>query len=110
MSEEKTLLEQVREKEIALADEYARACTDADARKEAAVRDGEETIEQADAEWGAAIAALEQMMKPDIYRQARYIKITIEERKRENLFRLKKVKRLLERRKRQSRAGATAKC
>lgn len=57
MSEEKTLLEQVREKEIALADEYARACADADARKEAAVRDGQETIEQADAKGRAAAAA-----------------------------------------------------
>ena len=68
MSEEKTLLEQVREKEIALADEYARACDDADALKEAAVRDGLRTIEQADAEgraeaaarYEAAMAALEQ--------------------------------------------------
>jgi phytoene dehydrogenase-like protein len=68
MSEEKTLLEQVQEKEIALADEYACACADADARKEAAVRDGLRTIEQADAEeragasarYEAAMAALEQ--------------------------------------------------
>lgn len=57
MSEEKTLLEQVREKEIALADEYACACADADARKEAAVRDGLRTIEQAAAEGRAAAAA-----------------------------------------------------
>lgn len=68
MPEEKTLLEQVREKEVALADEYARACADADARKEAAVREGLRTIEQADAEgrtaaaarYDAAMAALEQ--------------------------------------------------
>ncbi len=68
MSEEKTLLEQVREKEVELADEYARACADADARKEAAVREGQRMIEQADEEgreaatarYDAAMAALEQ--------------------------------------------------
>lgn len=52
------------------------------------------------------VNALEQVMIPELYRQTKYIKITIEEREREDLFRLKKVKRLLERRKRQSRAGA----
>jgi V/A-type H+-transporting ATPase subunit D len=50
------------------------------------------------------VNALEQVMIPELYRQTKYIKITIEEREREDLFRLKKVKRLLERRKRQSRA------
>ena len=50
--------------------------------------------------------ALEQVMIPDLYRQTKYIKITIEEREREDLFRLKKVKRLLDQRKKQSRAVA----
>ena len=54
------------------------------------------------------VNALEQVMIPELYRQTRYIKVTIEEREREDLFRLKKVKRLLERRKRESRAAATA--
>ncbi len=56
------------------------------------------------------VNALEQVMIPELYRQTKYIKITIEEREREDLFRLKKVKRLLEQRKRQSRAGATTEC
>ena len=42
------------------------------------------------------VNALEQVMIPELYRQTKYIKITIEEREREDLFRLKKVKRLLE--------------
>ncbi len=54
------------------------------------------------------VNALEQVMIPELYRQTKYIKITIEEREREDLFRLKKVKRLLERRKRQSRAVMAA--
>jgi V/A-type H+-transporting ATPase subunit D len=54
------------------------------------------------------VNALEQVMIPELYRQTKYIKITIEEREREDLFRLKKVKRLLERRKRESRAAAAA--
>ncbi|KAF5051146.1 V-type ATP synthase subunit D [anaerobic digester metagenome] len=49
------------------------------------------------------VNALEQVMIPELYRETKYIKITIEEREREDLFRLKKVKRLLDRRKRQSR-------
>jgi V/A-type H+-transporting ATPase subunit D len=52
------------------------------------------------------VNALEQVMIPELYRQTKSIKITIEEREREDLFRLKKVKRLLEARKRQSRAGS----
>lgn len=51
------------------------------------------------------VNALEQVMIPELYRQTKYIKITIEEREREDLFRLKKVKRLLERRKKESRAA-----
>ena len=54
------------------------------------------------------VNALEQVMIPELYRQTKYIKITIEEREREDLFRLKKVKRLLEERKRQSRAAVAA--
>ncbi len=49
------------------------------------------------------VNALEQVMIPDLYRETKYIKITIEEREREDLFRLKKVKRMLDRRKKQSR-------
>jgi V/A-type H+-transporting ATPase subunit D len=54
------------------------------------------------------VNALEQVMIPELYRQTKYIKITIEEREREDLFRLKKVKRLLERRKRESRTAVAA--
>ena len=54
------------------------------------------------------VNAHEQVMIPELYRQTKYIKITIEEREREDLFRLKKVKRLLEERKRQSRAAVAA--
>lgn len=43
------------------------------------------------------VNALEQLLIPELKRQARYIKISIEEREREDLFRLKKVKKLLER-------------
>jgi V/A-type H+/Na+-transporting ATPase subunit D len=52
------------------------------------------------------VNALEQVMIPELYRQTKYIKITIEEREREDIFRLKKVKRMLDRRKKQSRAVA----
>jgi len=44
------------------------------------------------------VNALEQVLIPELKRQARYIKISIEEREREDLYRLKKVKRILERR------------
>lgn len=43
------------------------------------------------------VNALEQLMIPQLKQQARYIKISIEEREREDLFRLKKVKKILER-------------
>lgn len=67
MAEEKTLLEQVREKEVELAAEYSRACADADARKEAAVQDGQRMVERAEGEgcesatarYDGAMAALE---------------------------------------------------
>lgn len=45
------------------------------------------------------VNALEQVLIPDLKAQARYIRITIEEREREDLFRLKKVKKILERKK-----------
>jgi V/A-type H+/Na+-transporting ATPase subunit D len=44
------------------------------------------------------VNALEQILIPELKKQARYIKTTIEEREREDRFRLKKVKKLLERR------------
>jgi V/A-type H+-transporting ATPase subunit D len=45
------------------------------------------------------VNALEQVLIPELKRQAKYIKIAIEEREREDLYRLKKVKKILERRK-----------
>ena len=44
------------------------------------------------------VNALEQVLIPELKRQAKYIKIAIEEREREDLYRLKKVKKILERR------------
>ena len=44
------------------------------------------------------VNALEQVLLPELKRQAKYIKISIEEREREDLYRLKKVKKILERR------------
>lgn len=44
------------------------------------------------------VNALEQVLIPELKRQAKYIKIAIEEREREDLYRLKKVKGILERR------------
>jgi V/A-type H+/Na+-transporting ATPase subunit D len=44
------------------------------------------------------VNALEQVLIPELKRQARYIKISLEEREREDLYRLKKVKKSLERR------------
>ncbi|MCQ8894528.1 MAG: V-type ATP synthase subunit D [Methanolinea sp.] len=46
------------------------------------------------------VNALEQVLIPELKRQAKFIKITIEEREREDLFRLKKVKKILNRKKR----------
>jgi len=43
------------------------------------------------------VNALEQVLIPELKRQARYIKISLEEREREDLYRLKKVKKILER-------------
>ncbi|HUL62213.1 MAG TPA: V-type ATP synthase subunit D [Methanocella sp.] len=42
------------------------------------------------------VNALEQVMIPELKQQAKYIKLSIEEREREDLFRLKKVKKLLQ--------------
>ena len=44
------------------------------------------------------VNALEQVLIPELKKQAKYIKISIEEREREDLYRLKKVKSILERR------------
>lgn len=44
------------------------------------------------------VNALEQVLIPELKRQAKYIKIAIGEREREDLYRLKKVKKILERR------------
>jgi V/A-type H+-transporting ATPase subunit D len=45
------------------------------------------------------VNALEQILIPDLKHQARYIKNIIEEREREDLYRLKKVKKIIERKK-----------
>lgn len=45
------------------------------------------------------VNALEQILIPELKKQARYIENAIEEREREDLFRLKKVKRIIERKK-----------
>jgi V/A-type H+-transporting ATPase subunit D len=45
------------------------------------------------------VNALEQILIPELKRQAKYIEITIDERDREDLYRLKKVKKIIERKK-----------
>lgn len=45
------------------------------------------------------VNALEQVLIPELKKQAKYIRISIEEREREDLFRLKKVKKIMERKK-----------
>jgi V/A-type H+-transporting ATPase subunit D len=45
------------------------------------------------------VNALEQVLIPDLRKQAKYIENTIDEREREDLFRLKKVKKIIERKK-----------
>ncbi|MBP1927516.1 V/A-type H+-transporting ATPase subunit D [Methanolinea mesophila] len=52
------------------------------------------------------VNALEQVLIPELRRQAKYIKITIEEREREDLYRLKKVKKLLNRKKNMVKTGS----
>jgi V/A-type H+-transporting ATPase subunit D len=49
------------------------------------------------------VNALEQVLIPELKKQAKYIKITIGEREREDLFRLKKVKGMIERKKKAAR-------
>ena len=49
------------------------------------------------------VNALEQILIPELKSQAKYIKNAIEEREREDLFRLKKVKSILERKKKKAR-------
>jgi len=51
------------------------------------------------------VNALEQVLLPELRRQAKYIEITIDEREREDLFRLKKVKKIITRKKVQAAAG-----
>jgi len=51
------------------------------------------------------VNALEQVLIPELKRQAKYIKITIEEREREDLYRLKKVKRILQKKRKTIPAG-----
>jgi V/A-type H+-transporting ATPase subunit D len=48
------------------------------------------------------VNALEQVVIPNLDRQARYIEATIEEREREDLFRLKRVKRIIDRKRGES--------
>lgn len=45
------------------------------------------------------VNALEQILIPELKQQAKYIRITIEERERENIFRLRRVKKMLNRKK-----------
>jgi len=61
------------------------------------------------------VNALDQILIPELKREAKYIRMAIEEREREDLFRLKKVKKILERKKKgqqrsrkSSREGAPA--
>jgi len=48
------------------------------------------------------VNALEQVLIPDLKKQAKYIKNTIDEREREDLFRLKKVKKIIDRKKKKA--------
>jgi V/A-type H+/Na+-transporting ATPase subunit D len=52
------------------------------------------------------VNALEQVLIPQLKSQAKYIENTIEEREREDLFRLKKVKKIIERKKKAAEAPA----
>lgn len=54
------------------------------------------------------VNALEQILIPELKSQAKYIKNAIEEREREDLFRLKKVKSILERKKKKAKEKADA--
>jgi len=52
------------------------------------------------------VNALEQVLIPQLKSQAKYIENTIDEREREDLFRLKKVKKIIERKKKAAESGA----
>ncbi len=54
------------------------------------------------------VNALEQIMIPELKKQAKYIRITIDEREREDLYRLKKVKKIIDRRKKAAEGVAAA--
>lgn len=54
------------------------------------------------------VNALEQVLIPELKRQAKYIEITIDERDREDLYRLKKVKKIIERKKKAAGAASHA--
>ena len=66
MAEEKTLLEQVRAKEVALAAEYSHTCIEAEAAREAAEREARGTIEQAEEEGRDAAEALYRQKMDDL--------------------------------------------
>jgi V/A-type H+-transporting ATPase subunit D len=54
------------------------------------------------------VNALEQIMIPELKKQAKYIENTIDEREREDLYRLKKVKKIIERKKKAAEGVAAA--
>lgn len=54
------------------------------------------------------VNALDQIILPELKEQAKYIRFSIEEREREDLFRLKKVKKLIERKKVKKKMAQTA--
>ncbi|MEN6611128.1 MAG: V-type ATP synthase subunit D [Methanoregulaceae archaeon] len=54
------------------------------------------------------VNALEQILIPELKHQARYIRMAIEEREREDIFRLKKMKRILDRKKKKQRQKQAA--
>ncbi|NLV26281.1 MAG: V-type ATP synthase subunit D [Methanomicrobiales archaeon] len=52
------------------------------------------------------VNALDQVVIPELKQQAKYIRFSIEEREREDMFRLKKVKKLIERKKKKKRQAS----
>ncbi len=75
MAEEKTLLEQVRDKEVDLAAGYARACADADAAREAAEREAREMVERAEDEGRDAAAALYRQEMDGLEREVERVRV-----------------------------------
>ncbi|MEN6341236.1 MAG: hypothetical protein ABFC89_01620 [Methanospirillum sp.] len=75
MAEEKTLLEQVREKEVDLAAGYARACAEARAAREAAELKARETVEQAEEEGLGAAEALYGREMDDLEREIERVRV-----------------------------------